>query len=167
MGQKKGYKQSPEHIAARIKRGKDHPRWKGDSITEKSGRSRALRLFPIIGPCKSCGSPRSERHHKNGNTRDNRRSNIIPLCRSCHMKIGHPENMERFRESAKRRIKATTEAAAIEKRSRTICKRGHQLSGDNLYVHPSGRRVCIECRKLHKRNYRERKSSADHQSTHH
>lgn len=82
-GPKPGYKQSPEHIAKRIKRGEEHPNWKGDEITERSGRSRALRAFPD-GPCEVCGEP-AERHHKDGNTANNSPSNIAMLCRRHHM----------------------------------------------------------------------------------
>lgn len=47
-------------------------------------------------------------------------------------------------------------AAALEKRARTHCKRGHPLSGENLFVTSSGARGCKECRRLHKRAYLER-----------
>ena len=39
---------------------------------------------------------------------------------------------------------------------KTHCKRGHPLSGDNLYPHPNGR-DCRQCRKLADRRYKERK----------
>ncbi len=85
-GPKKGYKQTPEHIAKKIRRGEHHHAWVGDNATERTGRSRAERLFPVIGPCVKCGNRKSERHHKNGNTLDNRKSNIAVLCRRCHMR---------------------------------------------------------------------------------
>lgn len=44
-------------------------------------------------------------------------------------------------------------AAAKAKRDRPHCKRGHPLSGDNLYVNARGARVCKECRKIHKKTY--------------
>jgi len=47
-------------------------------------------------------------------------------------------------------------AAAEARRSRTDCKRGHPLSGDNLFINSSGSRGCKECRKLHKAAHRER-----------
>lgn len=34
----------------------------------------------------------------------------------------------------------------------THCKRGHPLSGDNLYSHKDGKRHCRACRSLSKRN---------------
>lgn len=45
-------------------------------------------------------------------------------------------------------------AAAQEKKARTHCKRGHPLSGHNLFITPAGSRGCKECRKLHKAKYR-------------
>lgn len=46
------------------------------------------------------------------------------------------------------------EAAAKARRARTDCKRGHPLSGDNLFVTSGGWRGCKECRKIHKATYR-------------
>lgn len=43
---------------------------------------------------------------------------------------------------------------------RQVCKQGHALSGDNLYRHPRGTRVCIACRREHSRQYRARVGSA-------
>jgi 5-methylcytosine-specific restriction endonuclease McrA len=83
---KKGYKQSPEHIAARKRFGAEHGNWSGGKVSEKGGRARALHLYPVIGPCVSCGSPRSERHHRDENTANNHPANIVILCRRCHMK---------------------------------------------------------------------------------
>jgi hypothetical protein len=30
---------------------------------------------------------------------------------------------------------------------RSQCPRGHSLAGDNLYLHPNGRRICLTCRR--------------------
>lgn len=49
-------------------------------------------------------------------------------------------------------------AARIAALSRTHCRRGHPLSGENLYVNKRGARVCKECRKEHKRAYLQRHS---------
>ena len=59
--------------------------WKGISATEQSGRGRAERSFRI-GKCEICGEPGMDRHHKDGNTKNNSPSNIQCLCRKCHMK---------------------------------------------------------------------------------
>ena len=83
----KGYKQSPEHIAKRKRLGKEHHSWKGDNITEKGGRSRAQRMYPVIGNCKICNNKKSERHHIDGNTSNNEPSNIEIICRKCHMEL--------------------------------------------------------------------------------
>jgi len=45
-------------------------------------------------------------------------------------------------------------AAAIARKSKTHCKRGHALSGDNVYINKRGARVCKECRRIHKLTYR-------------
>jgi len=41
-------------------------------------------------------------------------------------------------------------AAAEKRRAQTDCKRGHALSGDNLYINPRGVRICKQCRRIHK-----------------
>lgn len=46
---------------------------------------------------------------------------------------------------------------AARRRALTHCKRDHPLSGANLYINTMGRRVCKECRKLHKHQHRERR----------
>lgn len=35
----------------------------------------------------------------------------------------------------------------------TLCKRGHPLEGDNLYVFPDGRRLCRTCHRVNGRNF--------------
>ena len=84
----RGYTQTEEHKQKRLQsiRGEGHPRWQGDSISEKGGRARALRMYRDIGPCQSCGDPKAERHHIDANTANNAPSNIAFLCRRCHMK---------------------------------------------------------------------------------
>ncbi len=47
-------------------------------------------------------------------------------------------------------------ASALAKRAQVNCKRGHPLSGDNLFLTSSGARGCKLCRKLHKLKYRAR-----------
>lgn len=81
----RGRKQSKEHVQKRIRRGAAHYNWKADDIAVKSGRSRALRLYPESVPCVKCAAAKSERHHKDGNTRNNAPENIERLCRRCHM----------------------------------------------------------------------------------
>jgi len=103
-------------------------------------------MYPDIGPCTICGDPKSERHHKDGNTLNNDPGNIQIVCRKCHAEIDG--RLIRWAEQARRRIKETTEAAARARRARTHCKRGHPLSGDNLIPTKNGRRRCRACERL-------------------
>jgi hypothetical protein len=81
----RGYKQDPEHAAKRRRHGAEHHSWKGDGIAERSGRTRARRAYPQVGPCARCGSDTAERHHIDDDTRNNSPENIAILCRRCHM----------------------------------------------------------------------------------
>ena len=81
-----GYKQTPEHVQNAKRFGENHHSWIGDSVSTKGGRTRAIRLYPEIGPCSECGTEPAERHHVDGNTANNDPSNIEILCRVCHMK---------------------------------------------------------------------------------
>lgn len=103
MGTKKGYKQSDEHIKKRIKSGAEHPNWIGESVSVKGGRTRAERLYPVIGPCTICGKKKSERHHRDGNTDNNSPMNIVILCRRCHM--AEDGRLENFRQVNKPKTK--------------------------------------------------------------
>ena len=47
-------------------------------------------------------------------------------------------------------------AAALARKARPDCKRGHPLSGENLFITSSGGRGCKACRRIHKQAYRER-----------
>jgi hypothetical protein len=49
-------------------------------------RARAQRRYNIAGAtCENCGVPATDRHHIDGDTGNNDRSNIAILCRRCHM----------------------------------------------------------------------------------
>ena len=60
--------------------------WKGTNITIAGGRDRAQRWYKSA-PCEICGSPKSDRHHKDGDTSNNSPSNIQFLCRKHHMEV--------------------------------------------------------------------------------
>jgi len=151
MGQRKGYKQTPEHVAKRIRTGKDHHSWKGDDICERSGRTRAGRIFDVIGPCEKCGKLKAERHHKDGNTANNSPANIEILCRRCHMIADG-----RLDALSNRYPAEAIAAAAVARKAKTHCKRGHPLSGNNLYEH-NGKRICKACNKLAVDRYQSKK----------
>ena len=87
-GAPKGYKQTELHIEKRKRFGAEHHNWKGDNIVEKSGRTRAERKY-TVAKCEKCGSEnkRLDRHHIDGNTKNNNRSNVVVLCRKCHMVV--------------------------------------------------------------------------------
>lgn len=68
-----------------VGRGPDARQWKGDAVSVKGGRTRALRAYRDIGPCSKCGAEKSERHHVDGDTSNNDPTNIAILCRRCHM----------------------------------------------------------------------------------
>lgn len=65
--------------------GPTHHAWVGPAVSEKGGRTRALRMYPGQHRCELCQAANAERHHKNGNTANNEPSNIWFLCRRCHM----------------------------------------------------------------------------------
>jgi len=153
---RRGYRQTPEHIAKRIKSGPDHWNWAGDEVSRRGGRARALRQYPNR-PCEECGAENADRHHADGNTANNEPGNIKFLCDACHGAEHKRMGTHRASESSQlaERAAKLTEAAAAEKRARAKCKRNHLLSGTNLYVTPDGKRVCKECRKLTSRRHRQ------------
>jgi thymidylate synthase ThyX len=72
--------------------GEKHHSWKGDDASDQAGRLRAWKLYDTIGErCEICGSSdlffRIERHHKDGNTKNNEQDNIQYLCSSCHGRL--------------------------------------------------------------------------------
>ena len=152
-----GRKQTPEHIAKRIKSGPEHPNWIGDDVSVKGGRSRALRMYAGKRRCETCNAPKAERHHKDGDTSNNLPSNIKFLCRKCHMI--EDGRLEKVRSSARLRLVKAVELAAIQKLDKTHCKRGHEYSHENTYINRRGARVCKECQRMHKRNFRKKDTS--------
>lgn len=55
------------------------------TTSANAGRLRAERQYRELGICESCGRhPAHDRHHKDGNTLNNERSNVALLCRKCH-----------------------------------------------------------------------------------
>ena len=96
-GPKPGFKQPPEQIEKRKRWGPDHHAWKGDSVDDQTGRKRARHRFDAL-VCTECGSDRRvERHHKDGNTKNNVPDNIAILCRRCHMVADG--RLEKFKEN--------------------------------------------------------------------
>ena len=77
---------------------------------------------------------------------------IDHLCRN--KKCVNPKHLElvTMRENVMRGIGPT----AINK-AKTVCLRGHLLSGDNLYVRPNGNRECRTCVRRAKILFRKRR----------
>jgi len=111
------------------------------------GHKKALRLFPVIGPCIKCGDENSERHHIDDDPHNNVPENIMPLCRRCH-------TLEHGKHPTAEAIAKGISIAAQKRRNLTHCRRGHPYEGKNLYVTPEGKRVCKECNRIAKRKYR-------------
>jgi hypothetical protein len=152
---RKGYKQTPEHIAKRIGKRETHARWIGDSVSVKGGRTRALRIYSNIGKCERCGAESPERHHVDGNTANNSPSNIRILCRKCHMT--EDGRLAVLVENASKSTEKRVRAAIAYRLAMTVCKRGHPLSGDNIRISPKGARVCKKCSQIAVRKYLNKK----------
>lgn len=58
-----------------------------DNVTPGAGQYRAHRLYPEMGKCEMCDAPAVDIHHKDGDRTNNKRSNMMFLCRYHHMKI--------------------------------------------------------------------------------
>lgn len=65
-----------------------NPMWRGKEVDKEAARARARRLYSLDGiACEyqGCEELAKDRHHINGDTRNNDRSNIRFLCRRHHM----------------------------------------------------------------------------------
>jgi hypothetical protein len=79
--------------------GEKNGMWKGDNITENSGRRRARARYDLV-KCELCGEDATERHHRDGNTANNDPPNVQLLCRRCHMiEDGRMNNLKQFQEA--------------------------------------------------------------------
>lgn len=82
------YARSPEVRKARrlAKMGVLNPNWKGSAISANAGRYRARSWHGHLhGTCADCGEPSIDLHHLDSNPINNGVSNILALCRRCHM----------------------------------------------------------------------------------
>lgn len=66
--------------------GPAHHMWKGDAAPATTKRKRARVRFPDLGTCEGCGAARAtDRHHVDGDTGNNARSNIRLICRRSNL----------------------------------------------------------------------------------
>lgn len=78
-------------------------------------------------------------------------------CRFCSRQCYHISTRGKLPAVWREATDKGIAAAAAKRRAQTHCKNGHPLSGENLYLHPSGsRRVCKTCLRKHKAEYRAR-----------
>lgn len=80
-----------------VPRLQEHPLWKGDAANPGTKRARIRRRLKL-GDCELCSKKAVDRHHKDGNTGNNKLSNIQQLCRKCHMLVDG--RLEAFRQIA-------------------------------------------------------------------
>lgn len=76
-----------------------------------------------------------------------------------HLFLGtQQDNMDDMTKKGRWNSYAGIEKAAQVRKARTHCKRGHELTGDNLIVQPDGHRNCRACQQFHsRRSYEQRK----------
>ena len=165
--------------------GEDHHFWKGDAAQEKTKREMAVRAFPNLGTCQDCESaPARHRHHIDGDTGHNERTNLAFLCPKCHMRAHH----DLFEARAERmRIREPRFCPICKEHRHTHfvkgrcqrcymhwwrsgrewspqapaehCKYGHEFTPENTYMW-GGQRHCRICNAERQRAYRERKKAA-------
>lgn len=64
-------------------------------ITLKTGRQRARRLYPNVC-CDVCGFFPAQRHHKDGDTKNNSRENVAFLCPKHHVYADRLDHVRRI-----------------------------------------------------------------------
>lgn len=114
------------------------------------GRELARKLYPLTN-CAACGAPGFDRHHRDGNTFNNAPSNVVVLCRRCHMtedgrleaftELGRAKKPQLKRpEIACRNCGAVTKAQSGRQRGRChACDMFFRRNGTERVVGPHGR----------------------------
>ena len=111
-------------------------------VSTNRGRIKARALHPVLGACEVCATrPAVERHHIDGDTSNNRRANVLLVCRGCHMRLDG-----RLEASSRR----------ISKVAVTHCPAGHPYDQGNTYLNGKGHRICRACNRERQRRLRGR-----------
>lgn len=120
-------------------------------MSAQAGRARAERIYTVLGNCERCGLvPAFDRHHRDGDTHNNARENVLFLCRACHQIVdGRAEQLKATRRAA----------AAARQAARTHCPQGHPYDEQNTYHTRAGARVCRTC---HREREARRRKAARH-----
>lgn len=67
-------------------KGNLNPNYKGETCVSLT-KNHALYKELILKPCEKCNCASELIHHKDGNRKNNKRINLMPVCYSCHAKI--------------------------------------------------------------------------------
>lgn len=171
-------------MARHFSAGPANPRWAGDAISEQGGRQRARRMYAGEHACEiaDCGA-RAERHHKDGNTSNNERSNIAFLCHKHHVEadgrmtraalrsahraaiVGKPHTPEHcakisaglvgrpVSDDTRAKMSAARTAYYAMRPKPTHCPHGHPYDARNTFHRADGRYMCRECGRQRSRDH--------------
>lgn len=81
-----------------------------------------------------------------------------PCVNPAHLLVG--TQADNVQDAISRR-RANLDGLALGRLERASCRRGHPFTDDNVYVAPSGQRVCKACRRIHTRAYKDRLSAPE------
>lgn len=159
--------------------GADNINWRGDSVSIAGGNQRAQRAYPGTRLCSvdGCRSV-AERHHRDGDTRNNEIENIEFLCNRHHKAVDGRMTRPAFRAAWRRamvgvplshqhraRISAGLLGRSVSEETRaklsiaqkahqsskptpTHCAHGHAFTDGNLTILKNGCRWCKECGRI-------------------
>lgn len=77
---------------------KDHPAWRPNACIPNTLRARARRKVKL-DLCEICGAKAIDRHHKDGDIKNNQLLNLQSLCRKCHMTVDGRIERSRLRST--------------------------------------------------------------------
>lgn len=72
-----------------VNSGSSNGQFKHGKYVGMNNSKRLRKLFKMPSKCqiKGCANTPQVWHHRNGNPKDNRKENLVALCRSCHSKL--------------------------------------------------------------------------------